>query len=83
VRCLPFLTAQNKSYPIIVRKRRRWFSERQYIYYEGNRTFVALKVPRLGPIVLLVNVACRQGGALVSEDRKVVGSEVFECTAEE
>jgi hypothetical protein len=64
-------------------KKKEGFGKRQYIYYEGNRKFAALKVPRLGPLVLLIKVACRQGGALVSEERKVVGSEVFDCTAEE
>jgi len=80
----PFLTAQNKSYPIIARRRRiRGFSERHYIYYEGDRKFTALKVFMVGALMLLVKVTCSQVEALVSEKGKVMGSEMFDYTAEE
>lgn len=80
----PFLTAQNKSYPLIARRRSiRGFSERHYIYYEGDRKFTVVKVLMVGALVLLVNVACSEGEAFVSEEGKMMGSGVFDYTAGE
>ena len=81
------LTAQNKSHPIIARRRRlrriRGFCERYYIYYEGNRKFTALKVLMVGALVLLLKVTSSQVEASVSEEGKAMGCEVFDYTAEE
>jgi hypothetical protein len=44
---------------------------------------MALKLPNLCPLVLLVKVTWRKGGALESEEGRMIGSGLFDYASEE
>jgi hypothetical protein len=47
-------------------------------FFKRNRKFIALKAPRLCPLVLLVKVVWRQGRLLECKVGKVTGSGIWE-----